>query len=173
MGSFFGDLAQGLGDYAKYRIGDSPIGRAILGGMQQRQQQKKFDQQMEGGMERDVQGQDALTPSPDIPANDQTPNPIAAQSAVPSAASPPQSMFTPEPMAAGKVVTSPTVALLGDKGPEAVVPLTDQPGNRVSTKMFGTGGIRTRYRHPQGPVASGRTRPITGDLPIRPNPVLR
>lgn len=44
----------------------------------------------------------------------------------------------------GKIVTHPTTAILGEKGPEAVIPLTNQPGARTSTAMLG--GLRTRYR---------------------------
>lgn len=84
-----------------------------------------------------------------------------------------------EPMAAGKIVTQPTTAILGESGPEAVLPLNssphnktsaallDQPGNALGTTMGS--GVRTRYRHPTGPVAAGRMKPLSADLPLRPN----
>jgi hypothetical protein len=68
----------------------------------------------------------------------------------------------------GKMVTEPTLAMVGDKGPEAVVPLTDQPGSKTSPGMLG-GAPRTRWRHPLGPVASKRTAPIRSLLPVKPN----
>lgn len=67
------------------------------------------------------------------------------------------------------VVDTPTTALLGDKGPEKITPLNDQPGNRVSGGVLGQGGMRTRFRRVTGPNAMGRKKPIQADLPLRPN----
>lgn len=72
------------------------------------------------------------------------------------------------PMAQGAIVTKPTTALIGEKGPEVVVPLTDQPGAKVSPMMLG-GMPRTRYRHVTGPNAVRHTAPVRSDLPLRPN----
>lgn len=38
----------------------------------------------------------------------------------------------PEAMARGKLVTKPTIARLGEAGPEMVVPLNNKPGNHTS-----------------------------------------
>jgi hypothetical protein len=73
---------------------------------------------------------------------------------------------------AGKMVTQPTLAMVGEKGPEAVVPLTDQPGAKVTPGMLG-GMPRTRWGHPMGPNAAKRMSPVRGALPIKPNPSLR
>jgi hypothetical protein len=97
-----------------------------------------------------------------------------------------QSDENPEPLAAGKMVTTPTTAILAEHGqPEMVLPmnsdphnktsgasLLDQPGNTLGAGSM-SGGIRTRYRHPTGPVASGKMKPISADLPLRPNMALR
>ena len=83
--------------------------------------------------------------------------------------------------AGGKMVTSPTVALLGEHGPEAVVPmgpsdkvsgamLTDQP--IAAPKSLG-GTARARYSHTGPPNALARTRPVRADLPLRPNTAIR
>jgi hypothetical protein len=72
----------------------------------------------------------------------------------------------------GKIVTQPTLAEVGDKGPEAVVPLTDQPGSKITPGQLGA-GARTRWGHPGGPVASKRTAPIRGLLPVKPNAPFR
>lgn len=154
MGSFFGALAEGLGDYAKYRAMKSKTGQAIQGGFQQ----------PSPALDRSAMENNPAT-APDPNTMQAPPAPQPALIAPPTA--------PPEPMGGGKVVTTPTVALLGDKGPEAVVPLTDQPGNRVGTKMLGAGNVRTRYRHPQGPGSVARDKPLSADLPIRPNPALR
>jgi hypothetical protein len=69
----------------------------------------------------------------------------------------------------GAIVTSPTRAILGENGPEAVVPLTDQPGARVSTNVVGQGNMHARYRRPQGPDAQRRYSPIKSDVPLLPN----
>jgi len=78
-----------------------------------------------------------------------------------------------EPMAAGKLVTTPTVAMLGENGPEAVVPMNGAPGNHTGAGMLGAGGIRARYRHVQGPNAISRVRPIQNELPLKPNYAVR
>lgn len=44
------------------------------------------------------------------------------------------------PMANGALVTKPTVMLLGENGTDTVVPMNNQPGNRVSSNVF------NRYR---------------------------
>lgn len=52
---------------------------------------------------------------------------------------------TPQ-MAKGRIVTQPTRAIIGDDGPEAVVPL-DNPGAHVTPGMFS----QHRYRAMTGP----------------------
>lgn len=77
-----------------------------------------------------------------------------------------------ELMGQGKMVTQPTLAMVGDKGPEAVVPLTDQPGAKVTPGMLG-GMPRTRWNHPMGPNAANKMSPVRGMLPVKPNPSFR
>lgn len=90
----------------------------------------------------------------------------------------------PEPMGGGKVVTQPTLAIIGDKGPERVVPLTPSPNNKVNPTqletqsiqpgaMVGQGGARARYRHVGSANALARQRPISADLPLVPNKAVR
>lgn len=60
----------------------------------------------------------------------------------------------PEAMARGKLVTQPTVARLGESGPEMVIPLNGKAGNHTSPRMLEgqlnmphVGGMRyQRYR---------------------------
>lgn len=75
-------------------------------------------------------------------------------------------------LARGKIVTKPTVAILGESGPEKVVPLNANPENRV---LPGPLGIKahTRYRHLTGPNAPGRNSPAKDLLPLRPNVPMR
>jgi hypothetical protein len=75
-------------------------------------------------------------------------------------------------MGSGKIVTQPTLAEVGDKGPEAVVPLTDQPGAKITPGSLGA-SPRTRWGHPMGPVASKRAAPIRSLLPVKPNAPFR
>ena len=74
----------------------------------------------------------------------------------------------------GTIVTKPQLALVGEKGPEMIAPLSPTVGPKVSSAMLGQGlGQRTRFRHLTGPNASARYRPETADLPIRPGLVTR
>lgn len=74
--------------------------------------------------------------------------------------------------ARGGMVTKPTLAVLGDQGPEKVEPLTDQPQNKVNTHALG-GGTRTRFQHLTGPTSMGRYAPLRSDLPLKPNLQIR
>lgn len=73
----------------------------------------------------------------------------------------------------GAMVTKPTVALIAEKGPEMVVPLTDQPGQKVPSSVLGVSAMRTRSRHVTGPNALGHRSPIRTDLPLIPNKGVR
>jgi hypothetical protein len=44
--------------------------------------------------------------------------------------------FGPEPMAHGKLVTKPTIAKLGESGPEIVIPLNNAPGNHTRPDLL-------------------------------------
>lgn len=67
---------------------------------------------------------------------------------------------------AGMLITSPTKVALGPD--EAVVPLNNKAGNKVSTNQLG-GGVRTRYRHVTGPNSISKEAPIRSDIPLIPN----
>lgn len=74
----------------------------------------------------------------------------------------------------GAIVTKPTIALVGEKSPEMVVPLLSQPGQKVDSTMLGQGlGMRSRFRRPTGPNASARYKPVSADIPLRPSGVNR
>lgn len=73
--------------------------------------------------------------------------------------------------AGGKIVTKPTTALVGDQGPEAIIPLNPKPGQKTSPGMLG--GSRARFRHVTGPGALRTLAPVRADLPLRPNVVPR
>ncbi len=76
---------------------------------------------------------------------------------------------SPDMMADGGIVTKPTKVLLGEKGPEAVVPLTDRPNAKLTPGMMPA--LRNRYRRPTGPA--GAHGPIKGDSPLVGNAVYR
>jgi hypothetical protein len=79
-----------------------------------------------------------------------------------------------EMLSQGALVTKPMIAKVGEAGPEAVIPLTDQPSARVSSDMLGQGlGMRSRWRRPTGPNASARYKPESADIPLRPGLVTR
>jgi hypothetical protein len=83
--------------------------------------------------------------------------------------------------AGGKIVTRPTTAILGENGPEMVVPFQRSGGTKVSTNvlgpkssatMFSEGkGVRSRFKHPSGPV--GPQGPLRSLLPLKPLGVYR
>ena len=58
------------------------------------------------------------------------------QSMIPDAAS--MAVMSPwnQNLAGGKLITSPVVARLGESGPEAVVPLTPRPGNKLQPDLL-------------------------------------
>ena len=139
----------------------------------QKHQQAKQDQQLNAGMERDV----ATTPGAGPAGSAGSPGP---QAPMQPAAQPPvpddPSTDDPgndgaQPFAQGGVVTQPTRAILGENGPEAVVPLTDQPGAHVSTNMLGA--VHSRYRRPTGPNALKHQSPLKADIPLLPNKGIR
>lgn len=54
-----------------------------------------------------------------------------------------------EDLGAGKLVTKPTIARVGEKGPEAIIPLTPRAGNKLSPDLlrgFPSGIPHPRYR---------------------------
>lgn len=55
----------------------------------------------------------------------------------------PMAPQAPTPMSTGRIVTQPTIALLGENGQaEAVIPMNDNPDNKTSMSMLSSG----RYR---------------------------
>jgi hypothetical protein len=106
--------------------------------------------QQPDGMQPSAQGQAPPAPTPTA-----------------GAASSPSMMDDSTPqMASGGVVSKPTVAMLGDKGPEAVIPLTN-PDPKLSPGMF----TKSRYRRPTGPSGvHGPSRPL---LPLSPSKLMR
>jgi hypothetical protein len=160
---FWSKLGHGLEDYALSRYRRSPLGRIANSfrpgsdgdaGMPQTAPDVNdphmgaLDTQIDPGQAAFQPGS-TVTGTPAAPINTGLPMPI--------------------PMAAGKIVTQPTNAVLGEKGPEAVVPLETQPGMKTGSGILGQGNLRTRWSHPKGPVASARVKPITADIPVRPN----
>lgn len=57
-----------------------------------------------------------------------------------------------EGMASGKMVTHPTIALLGEHGPEAVVPMDGKASNKISPGILSEIGMRSRYRTRPAPL---------------------
>ena len=102
-------------------------------------------------------------PPPVNPDGTPAPEPLAAppdaalppemaggqQSPVPSS-SPWQHYWQQPPMdsmAKGQIVTHPTVARLGESGPEAVIPLSPTPGAKLSPDLLGSAYSRYQRRH--------------------------
>jgi hypothetical protein len=126
----------------------------------QKHQQNNQDQQLNAGMDRN-----AVTSDPNQGAG-------PTGTAGPSAPVPNNpGNDGAEPFAKGGVVTQPTRAILGENGPEAVIPLTDQPGAHLSTNMLGA--VHSRYRRPTGPNALKHDAPIKADVPLLPNKGVR
>lgn len=85
-----------------------------------------------------------------------------------------------EAFSGGKIVTHPTTALIGENGPEAVIPLNPQPGAKITPGMMGLNtptpgltGTKTRTQKVSGPNAMKHTAPIRHDLPLKPNVIAR
>lgn len=93
--------------YAKYRAQHTPLGQAIAGVRQRYRQQN---------------------PSPQ-PQQPDTGVPMPQPEAM---GDPDLAGLQPDMMAHGRMVTKPTVALLGERGPEAVVPMNSDPNNKIS-----------------------------------------
>lgn len=152
------------------RLGGSP-GNTLLGSLYdawQQHQQNKMDQQMTAGMDHQIATED----------NGLSPNGQMSPQAMGDT-----SDLVEDSFARGKIVTSPTVAMIGEKGPEAVVPLSVGPHDKTSGAMITDQPIKTpdtlggtpraRYRHAGGPVGLSRTRPLSNDLPLKPNTAVR
>lgn len=163
MPGFWSGLGQGLANYGAARLRRSPAGM--------------FMHQQQGL---------------DLPINRQIATESASGANIPSAAQGSDlGAFTPAPyndsqsadqnwsgasggmdaFAGGKIVTKPTAALVGDQGPEAIIPLNPKPGQKTSPGMLG--GQRARFRHVTGPNALKTVSPVRADLPLRPNVVPR
>jgi hypothetical protein len=160
---------------------------------QQQQQQNQTDQQMQSGMDHDIAGPDATTQAgwsgdaaPPPGMEDTAPQPALSPATQDSP--PPQAMddaldLASDSFARGQIVTSPTIARLGESGPEAVVPLSGGPHDKVSGAMLTDqpiaaphnlgGTARARFSHPGKAVATARYKPIAADLPLRPNNAVR
>lgn len=72
--------------------------------------------------------------------------------AAPDAMEEMSSIWNPQPeedLGAGKLVTKPTIARIGEKGPEAIIPLTPRAGNKLSPDLlrgFPSGIPHPRYQ---------------------------
>lgn len=119
MGAYAPGLGTGLEDYARYKASRNPLGRAIAGDTQ------PMPDDGLGGLDAPV--------DPNAPT-------IAAGGGNESVTA--LSPLMPEAMNQGKMVMHPTLALVGDHGPEMVVPLDGKTSNKVG----GMNGLRTRYR---------------------------
>jgi hypothetical protein len=64
--------------------------------------------------------------------------------------------------AEGGIITEPTLALVGERGPEAVVPLTRQPNPRVPPRYADLGHYASRAFRPSYPSYSSPLRPASG-----------
>lgn len=195
MGGFWSYVGHGIEDYAKARAQRSPMGQAIMGGVNRYRQTHTTNPTDPSSMNPSEQNDPNTTADPFHPGGmDVTPTPgmdygdqsWGTQSSGDSDKSESSGagaglISTLAGLSQGKLVTSPTYALIGEKGPEAVVPmnanpnnkvspqLLDQPGNLSASGALGQSGIRTRYRHVRGAQALGHQKPITSDMPLRPN----
>ncbi len=87
------------------------------------------------------------------------------------------SFDSPDMMGDGGIVTKPTKVLLGEKGPEMVVPLSQRENAKVTPGMLDgkfsqlASSIKSRYRQPQGPA--GQHPPLRNNLPLVPSRLQR
>jgi hypothetical protein len=137
MAAFLAGLGSGALQYAKQRAMSSPVGRAISGGVSRYRGQNP--ETVAAGAQ---QAQDSLEQSGALggmppPNADQT-----AMSMDPTTGS--GELAGLSPLAHGRIVTQPTKALLGERGPEAVVPLNPNPQNRVTPAILDS--LTPRYR---------------------------
>lgn len=103
-------------------------------------------------------GMPGMTPAPDGDGS----QPVPADTPTAPNLTPP----APTQLADGSVVSKPTMALLGEKGPEAVIPLSN-PGAKVTPGMF----TKSRYRRPTGPSSvHGPLHPLE---PLAPSKLTR
>jgi hypothetical protein len=165
-------------------LGGQP-NNSMVGTLYNAWQDHKMNQEMNAGMERNVATSDPSDPASVVGSSSSNPMPMSPGTAMQPS---PQSMsdamdLASDSFAQGKMVTSPTIARLGEAGPEMVIPmsagphdktmgaqLTDQP---IATPKTLGGSARARYRHPTAAVALSNTRPISGDLPLKPNSAIR
>lgn len=138
MAAFLGALGSGALQYAKARAMSSPVGRAIAGGMD-RYRAGQHPQVTGNTMDRSPVP-DVVTPGGMPPADASN----QAMSMDPTQNSGELAGLSPDLMAQGKIVTSPTRAIIGERGPEAVVPLNDNPQNRVTPAILNS--LTPRYR---------------------------
>jgi hypothetical protein len=162
----------------------------LYGAWQQHRQNQQMNQSMNQGMDRNVATQD--TTSGNIPSSTASNSDWSGLNDgmspgtqdQPSAQSMSDTMdLASDSFARGGIATQPTVARIAEGGPEAVVPLSGGPHDKTSGAALTDqplrvpttpgGNIRSRYRHPGGPVASVRGKPLSGDLPLKPNVAIR
>lgn len=160
MGAFFGALGHGLMNYGKQRLLQSrlgQLGQPALAGRFAPGQQLSTNEQIGDLDSGPATSSDNYMP----PEDNQAPPPSVGDTSAGDTGG-------LDAFGGGKIVTTPTVAKLGDKGPEAVIPLTSQPGEKLSPGMLG-GNPRTHWRRPSGPVGAKTMAPIRNDIPLRPN----
>jgi len=121
------------------RIGveDPPVDPSGKPMQPQAQQDALANTLQQAAMQNAAQAQPMASPPPPMAAPMAAPPPAAAPAALPPPAPPTPQLLGPNgqpvtAMASGGIVTQPTLALIGEAGPEAVVPLNDasapQPG---------------------------------------------
>lgn len=123
MGSFLSGLGSAIGGAAKNYAQHTPIGRAVGAVARYRQQQRQQATGIgtpPGYSDTDPSNMMDRSPVPDQPMDPNQQPPDGGS-----------------PMAGGQLVTRPTIALLGENGSEAVIPLNANPTNRTSMPYRG------------------------------------
>ena len=193
MGSFLAGLGTAASNYAQQRLMHRGVGQAISQGVNRyrQAQQQAANPSPATHMDRSpvAESNPALTPpgqdegmqqpigyADEVGGDPQQSNTYGGQGAAAFDAGDQfsGSMDGIDQYGQGQVVTKPTLALVGERGPEAVVPLLTQPGQKIGSDMLGQGlGMKTRWRRPTGPNASARYKPERADIPLRPSGVNR
>ncbi len=132
MSAFLSGLGAAVGDYAQQRLERRGIGRAISQGVNR---YRAAQNQAQAGM------------NPQSPANQMDRSPVANPTMPPQQDMQQPDMQQPmddgggEPLGMdafgeGRLVTRPTIALLGDQGPERVVALNSDPNNKTNAPVI-------------------------------------
>lgn len=126
MGGFLSALGQGILDNASQ---NSPIANSIIARYRRNMNpdpNAMSGQQMVDAMNQNPVPQPTLQP-PKIGQNPEQPDPQIGN----------QNQWNqPQPMKGGAIVTQPTIAKIGEAGPEAVVPLTPRASNKMQPDLL-------------------------------------